>query len=95
MPNSAAAALPAQMEEATMQPSAISVPELPSLPEGTLDLAKSFGSLLSNINGVVELVDKLAEVTCEHIASLPIAHQRLPLDPPYCQGGLDDRLDGV
>jgi hypothetical protein len=66
--NSATAALPAQMAEVTIDPCPISLPELPEVPEmptipqGVLDLGQSFGNLLANVEGVVKLVDQLAEV---------------------------------
>jgi hypothetical protein len=51
-----------QVAKATVKPTPL--PKVPTPPDEVVELGKAFGSLLSNINGVMELMDQLSEVKC-------------------------------
>ena len=99
--SSVVAALPAQMADAKVESSPIPLPDLPTLPTlptipvAALDLGGSFGALLSNINGVVEFVDKFAEVKHSNVAPFCPAHPLSRPDPSYRKSSMDDRVDSI
>ena len=81
-----------EVAKAMIAAKALSDTDPPTLGEDAIELAKAFGSIIMGLDGVVKLVDELAEVKSSK--TQPCIYSTI-VATPYCQSGVDDRFYGL